>query len=167
MKSLVLLAALVIAAPLAARDNAAGPVPSPADGPQLMVDFPESETIPGQPLSLRLTVLVPTYMPSPPVWPSLETRNVLVRLPERSTTPTSRRIGGPDLVRGHAPVPDRTHGGGRILHSAQGHRDHLGEPGDQCAQPHGTEHRPRPFLPASCRRAPGRSTRSLPRSPSS
>jgi len=64
------------------------------DGPQLTVDFPKDEAIPGQPLSLRLTVLVPTFMPKPPIWPGFEMPNLQVRLPEGSTTPTSKRIGG-------------------------------------------------------------------------
>lgn len=66
---------------------------SPAE-PMLRIAFDETEAIPGQQLSLRLTVLVPTYMPEPPVWPSLEAPNLLVRLPEGSTTPTSERVGG-------------------------------------------------------------------------
>lgn len=63
-------------------------------GPVIEVTFEETEAVPGQPLSLRLTVLVPTFMPDPPAWPSLEAPNLLVRLPERSTGPTSRTIGG-------------------------------------------------------------------------
>ncbi len=74
-----------------ATDDSSG---AAGDGPMLTMDFPETEAIPGQPLRLRLTVLVPTFMPQPPVWPSMETSNVLVRLPERSTTPISKRIGG-------------------------------------------------------------------------
>ena len=62
------------------------------DAPRLTADFEKTETIPGQALSLRLTVLVPTYMPRPPVWPTFETPNLLVRV--ASTGPTSQRIGG-------------------------------------------------------------------------
>jgi hypothetical protein len=64
------------------------------DGPILRMDFPETEAIPGLPLSLRLTVLVPTFMPEPPVWPTLEAPNLLVRLPEGATNPPSERIEG-------------------------------------------------------------------------
>lgn len=67
--------------------------PLAAEEPVLQVTFEETEAIPGQPLSLRLTVLAPTFMPAPPVWPSLEAPNLLVRLPERSTGPTSQKIG--------------------------------------------------------------------------
>ncbi|HRY25891.1 MAG: BatD family protein [Geminicoccaceae bacterium] len=67
---------------------------SASDAPVLQVTFEETEAIPGQPLSLRLTVLAPTFMPDPPVWPSLEAPNLLVRLPERSTGPTSEEVGG-------------------------------------------------------------------------
>ncbi|MCP4818083.1 MAG: hypothetical protein GY883_02770, partial [Shimia sp.] len=62
--------------------------------PLLEITFEERETIPGQPLTLRLTVFVPTFMPKPPVWPSFETPNLRIRLPERSTSPTSRTING-------------------------------------------------------------------------
>lgn len=69
------------------------PQTTPArDEPILQVIFEDTEAVPGQPLSLRLTVLVPTFLPQPPVWPSLEAPNLLVRLPEGSTRPTSERI---------------------------------------------------------------------------
>ncbi|WP_425090227.1 hypothetical protein [Tropicimonas sp. S265A] len=64
------------------------------NAPILRVEFEEQEAIPGQPLSLRMTVLVPTQLTGPPVWPTLETPDLLVRLPERSTGPTSERIDG-------------------------------------------------------------------------
>ncbi|WP_226621275.1 hypothetical protein [Alloyangia pacifica] len=82
----LLLLVLLLPLPLRAQDA--------EDLPQLIVDFPETEAIPGQSLSLRLTVLVPSFMPKPPVWPSLEAPNLLVRLPSRSTNPVSERIGG-------------------------------------------------------------------------
>lgn len=62
--------------------------------PILRVDLESDSAIPGQPISLRVTVLVPTYMPDPPEWPSFELPNLLVRLPERSTNPTSESIDG-------------------------------------------------------------------------
>ncbi len=62
--------------------------------PVLRMAFERTEAIPGQPLTLRLTVLSPTYLTSPPVWPSFEAPNLLIRLPEGATTPTSERIGG-------------------------------------------------------------------------
>ncbi|QDY69616.1 BatD family protein [Qingshengfaniella alkalisoli] len=64
-----------------------------ASAPVLQVTFDETEAVPGQSLSLRLTVLVPTFMPEPPIWPTMEIPNVLVRLPEGSTGPTSDRVG--------------------------------------------------------------------------
>jgi hypothetical protein len=64
------------------------------DAPLLRIDFPETEAIPGQFLTLRLTVLVPSFMPAPPVWPSLEAPNLLVGVPEGATTPVSERIDG-------------------------------------------------------------------------
>ena len=64
------------------------------DQPVLRVAIEETETIPGQPINLRMTVLVPTFMPKPPVWPSFEAPNLLVRIPPRGGGPTSERIGG-------------------------------------------------------------------------
>ncbi len=62
--------------------------------PKLEVQFEETQTVPGQPLTLRLTILVPTFMPEPPLWPDLEAANVMVRLPEKATSPTSKQVGG-------------------------------------------------------------------------
>jgi len=82
-----LLTALVwlIPAPSAAAD-----LPEPI----VEVDFDTSQTIPGQFLPLRVTVLVPTWMPQPVVFPPLDAPNLRVRLPDRSTSPTSKRIDG-------------------------------------------------------------------------
>jgi len=65
-----------------------------ASEPLVEVTFEETSTVPGQPLSLRVTVLVPTWLPKPVVFPSLEAPNILVRTPEGSTGPTSRTIEG-------------------------------------------------------------------------
>lgn len=66
----------------------------PAPQPLLEVEFKETEATPGQPLTLRLTVLVPTWMPEPPVWPEFDSPNVKVALPERASTAVSRPIDG-------------------------------------------------------------------------
>ena len=63
-------------------------------GPQVTVTPPEGDIIVGQPVTLRITVLVPTWMPKPPVYPSIEVPDLLVRLPERATTPTSQKVEG-------------------------------------------------------------------------
>ena len=62
--------------------------------PVLRVEMPEGAATVGQPLVLRLTVLVPTWMPKPPEYPTFEVANLLVRLPERATSPVSETIGG-------------------------------------------------------------------------
>ncbi|TNF63249.1 MAG: hypothetical protein EP307_05425 [Rhodobacteraceae bacterium] len=80
MKRLLWVLLLLVARPAFAQDE-----------PRLVLDFEQTATIPGQPLELRLTVLVPTYLPKSPVWPSLETENVLVRVD--ATRPTSQRVG--------------------------------------------------------------------------
>lgn len=65
-----------------------------APAPVMHMELAETATIPGQPLSLRLTVLVPTFLTEPPVWPVFDSPDLLVRLPSRSTGPVSERIGG-------------------------------------------------------------------------
>ncbi|ABG30229.1 hypothetical protein CEP88_12840 [Roseobacter denitrificans] len=65
-----------------------------AQDPLVEVEFEENTTIPGQPLSLRVTVLVPTWLPKPVVFPTLEAPNILVQLPEGATGPASRTIDG-------------------------------------------------------------------------
>lgn len=62
--------------------------------PKITVELSEVSTIVGQPVTLRITILVPTWMSSPPVFPTFEQPNLLVRLPERATTPTSQQIDG-------------------------------------------------------------------------
>lgn len=91
---LILVLALSLPLPVRGQGTDTPPGETAPDAPLLRVEFPETETIPGQSLSLRLTVLVPTFMPDPPVWPSMELPNLLVRLPGRSTNPTSEQIEG-------------------------------------------------------------------------
>lgn len=62
--------------------------------PILRQEFEEDTVVPGQTLILRLTVLVPSFLPTPPEFPTFETPNLMVRLPERSTNPTSETIDG-------------------------------------------------------------------------
>ena len=44
---------------------------------------PETVSV-GESVELKVTVLVPTWLPEPPVFPSFEVPNVQVRLPERA-----------------------------------------------------------------------------------
>jgi len=62
--------------------------------PMLRTSLDKDTAIPGQPIVYRVTVLVPTWMPKPPVFPSFEAPNVVVRLPSRASTPVSERIKG-------------------------------------------------------------------------
>ncbi|WP_170394185.1 BatD family protein [Ruegeria arenilitoris] len=62
--------------------------------PQVTVETPTEDVIVGQPAIVRIKVLVPTFMPSPPVFPSLEQENLLVRLPERASGPVSEPVNG-------------------------------------------------------------------------
>ncbi|MCT8161386.1 hypothetical protein [Pseudoruegeria sp. SHC-113] len=62
--------------------------------PQLTVDLPEAPVIPGQPVVVRMKVLVPTWLSKPITFPPLEVPNVITRLGERSTTPVSETVNG-------------------------------------------------------------------------
>lgn len=61
--------------------------------PDVTITFETTDAIPGQPLSLRVQVLVPTWMIKPVVFPSLEQPDIMVRLPDRATTSVSQKIG--------------------------------------------------------------------------
>jgi hypothetical protein len=54
----------------------------------------ENTAIPGQSLIYRITLLVPTWLPTPPLFPNIEVPNVMVRLPSRASGPTSETIDG-------------------------------------------------------------------------
>lgn len=62
--------------------------------PIMTAELAEDSVAVGQPLVLRVTVLVPTWMPKPPVFPSFDAPNMILRLPERASTPISKRING-------------------------------------------------------------------------
>ncbi len=66
----------------------------PPAQPIIETELDTSEVVPGQYATLRVTVLVPTWLPKPVEFPSMEAPNLRVRLPERSTGPTSRTING-------------------------------------------------------------------------
>jgi len=53
---------------------------------------PETISV-GEPVDLQVTVLVPTWFPQPPKFPSFEIANAIVRLPPNSSRATSERIG--------------------------------------------------------------------------
>ncbi len=67
---------------------------SDTTAPQITVEAPEEPVIVGQPAIVRIKVLVPTFMPQPPEFPSLEQQNLLVRLPERASGPVSETVDG-------------------------------------------------------------------------
>jgi len=73
-----------------------GPVVAAAQDlaePRVSMELEKNSAIPGQPIVLRLTLLVPTWLPEPPVFPSFEVPNVMVRLPARASGPISERVG--------------------------------------------------------------------------
>ncbi|MEP3048839.1 MAG: BatD family protein [Roseibium sp.] len=81
----ILLVTMVLASPSWAQDT---PIPL------IKTSLEENTAIPGQPLVFRITILVPTWMPKPPIFPSFEVPNVIVRLPSRASGPASERVDG-------------------------------------------------------------------------
>ncbi len=65
-----------------------------APQPIVRTTLEQDTAIPGQPLIFRITILVPTWMPTAPEFPSFEAQNVVVRLPSRASSPTSERVDG-------------------------------------------------------------------------
>ena len=71
---------------------------------------PAGEVTVGTPLEVTLTLLVPSFMPEPPVWPDLGIADAITRLPGRATTPVTRRIGAESwsgLARTYEIIPQR------------------------------------------------------------
>lgn len=62
--------------------------------PLVTATLTSPDTPVGQPVTLTIEVLVPTWMPSPPVLPDLEQPNLLVRHPPRAGSPVSSKIDG-------------------------------------------------------------------------
>ena len=83
-------ALLVFLSLTAASHLAAAQAPS---RPILRTKLETKSAIPGQPIVLRINLLAPTWFPKPPVFPSFEIANVMVRLPPRASSPISERIG--------------------------------------------------------------------------
>lgn len=71
-------------------------LPALAQDSQVIVksELSGESTVVGQPLILRITVLVPTWLPEPPRFPSLDAPNMIVRLPSRASSPVSERVDG-------------------------------------------------------------------------
>ncbi len=68
---------------------------------------PETISV-GETAQLTVTVLVPTWFPRPPTFPSLELANAIVRLPPDSSRPTSERVGRDTwsgIVRSYQVIP--------------------------------------------------------------
>lgn len=73
-----------------------GTVPAQAQdmSPQVTIELDADAVLVGQPLTLRIRILVPTWLPTPPQFPGFEVADVLTRLPERASSPISETIDG-------------------------------------------------------------------------
>lgn len=95
------------------------PANAPTD-PIVRTTLEPSAVTPGQSATLKVTALVPTWMPNPAVLPGFDLPNLMVKLPDRATRPVSERIRGKmwsgvtrtyqiyPLVAGEIPIPPQT-----------------------------------------------------------
>ena len=65
-----------------------------ATQPRVEASLSEDSLAPGESSELRITVLVPTWMPTPVEFPTLDQPGLRVTLGERSTTPVSQQVDG-------------------------------------------------------------------------
>ncbi|WP_232823692.1 BatD family protein [Salinicola sp. CPA57] len=86
-----LLSALCLASLASAQST---PTLASSLAPQVTATLDPTRVAPGETAQLRITVLVPTFMPRPVAFPSLDQPNLRVQLPERATMPVSRRVDG-------------------------------------------------------------------------
>lgn len=69
-------------------------VASAAEEPLIRVDVSPATVTVGEAVNIRITLLVPTWFPTPPDYPDFELANAIMRLPPGASRPTSERIGG-------------------------------------------------------------------------
>ena len=84
MSRLVLLLLILSSSPLWAQDNK----------PLLESELTPATAAPGEAVTFRVTVLVPTFMPKPIEFPELDQPNLSITTPERSSVPISKNING-------------------------------------------------------------------------
>ena len=65
-----------------------------AESPQIESKLSDDKAVPGQSLSLFVTILVPTWMTQPPDFPEFDQPNLSVTLPSRSSQAISKIIDG-------------------------------------------------------------------------
>lgn len=90
----LLLCCLVFGASVSAQTGSVQRNSDPSTTPQLTVTLSDGPYIVGQPILLELKILVPTWMPKAPVYPSFEQPGLLLRMPKRATHPVSETIKG-------------------------------------------------------------------------
>jgi len=81
---------------------------APVEAPLVRAELEPDKVRVGETAKLRVTVLVPTFFKSPPVYPSFEIADAMTRLPPDSSFPTSENIDGEawsGIVRDYEIVP--------------------------------------------------------------
>jgi hypothetical protein len=65
-----------------------------SEAPVVQVQVEPERVFVGEPVTLRVSVYVPTWFPQPPEFPSFELPNTITRLPPNSSGPISARVNG-------------------------------------------------------------------------
>ncbi|WP_189445962.1 BatD family protein [Salinicola rhizosphaerae] len=68
--------------------------PAPASDPLVSATLTPERVAPGERAQLRITVLVPTFMPQPVAFPRFDQPNLRIELPSRATMPISQAVEG-------------------------------------------------------------------------
>ncbi|WP_231756835.1 hypothetical protein [Microbulbifer elongatus] len=89
MRRALLITLLLIATPLLAQNSDAQ-----GDKPVLESELKPAKATPGEAVTFRVTVLVPTFMPEPMEFPELDQPNLSITTPERSSVPISKQVNG-------------------------------------------------------------------------
>lgn len=89
MRFLSALVCLVFGFQMTAQEQPAG-----GAQPRLQVTLSDAPFVVGQPITLQVKILVPTWMSKPPLYQNFEQPGLLVRLPEKSTHPISETVSG-------------------------------------------------------------------------
>jgi len=83
-------------AEIKAEAEARNGIETAPDTPIVRPEMSATDVVPGQSLDLRVIILVPTYMPKPPVFPTLDQPNLMISVPEGGSGPVTERVGSSD-----------------------------------------------------------------------
>ncbi len=94
MKPVLLTSAVTLLWISVVGSAATGATDETAITPFVEVTISPTELQVGSPVTLSVSVFVPTWFPKPPTFPSFELANTITQLPPNSSRPTNKRVNG-------------------------------------------------------------------------